>query len=59
MDDKELLDYIIGIFPINPNCVALSQFHSLMCNAVLPQYTKLRNEKSQLLQEQDDGQTTG
>lgn len=54
MDDKELLDYILNIFPANPGCVAMSQFHSLMLNIVMPAYAKLRNEQAQLLQEQDD-----
>jgi len=54
VNDKELLDYIIGIFPGHSGCVAMSTFHSLMLNTVLPAYAKLRNEQTQLLQEQDD-----
>lgn len=56
MNDKELLDYILSIFPAHSGCVAMSQFHSLMINIVMPAYAKLRNEQTQLLQEQDDAQ---
>jgi len=54
VDDKELLDYIIGIFPAHSGCVAMSSFHSLMVNTVLPAYSKLRDEQTQLLQESGD-----
>lgn len=51
MTDKELLDYILSIFPAHSGCVAMSQFHSLMLNIVMPAYVRLRNEQVQLLQE--------
>jgi len=52
VDDKELLDYIISILPAHPGCVAMSQFHSLFMNIVLPAYAQLRDGQAQLLQEQ-------
>jgi len=49
--DKEILDYIVQIFPAHPGCVAMSQLHSLFVNIVLPAYAKLRQDEVQLVQE--------
>jgi hypothetical protein len=52
--DKELIDYVVDVFPIKPGCVGLSQFHSQMINIVLPAYAKLRQDEVQLLQEEQE-----
>ena len=50
--EKEILDYVVSIFPIKPGCVGLSQFHSQMINLVLPAYAKMRQGEVELLQEE-------
>jgi len=50
--DKELIDYVVSIFPAHPGCVAMCQFHSLFVNIVLPAYAKLRQDEVALLQEE-------
>ena len=49
--DKEILDYVVQVFPVHPGCVSLCQFHSLFINTVLPAYAKLRQDEVQLVQE--------
>ena len=50
--DKEILDYIVGIFPKHPGCVAMSQFYSQFVNIALPAYAKLQGEVELLQEEQ-------
>lgn len=50
--DKEILDYIVGIFPKHPGCTAMCQFHSQFVNIVLPAYAKLQGEVELLQEEQ-------
>jgi hypothetical protein len=50
--EKEILDYIVGIFPKHPGCVAMSQFHSQFVNIALPAYAKLQGEVELLQEEQ-------
>ncbi len=50
--DKELIDYVVSVFPAHSGCVAMCQFHSLFVNIVLPAYAKLRQDEVQLLQEE-------
>jgi hypothetical protein len=50
--DKELIDYVVDVFPVHPGCTAMCQFHSLFVNIVLPAYAKLRQGEVDLLQEE-------
>ena len=56
--DKEILDYIVGIFPKHPGCVAMCQLHSLFLNIVLPAYAKMRQGEVELLQEEQEFDVT-
>lgn len=56
MSERDLLDYIIEIFPAEkPGCVSLSNFHNQMMNIVLPEYRRL-TQTTELLQESSDSE---
>ena len=50
--EKEILDYIVGIFPKHPGCVAMCQLYSQFVNIALPAYAKLQGEVELLQEEQ-------
>jgi len=50
--EKEILDYVVSIFPAHPGCVSMCQFHSQFVNMVLPAYAKLQGEVDLLQEEQ-------